>query len=126
MVVECPDRSGALISARLAAEQQCPVWVVPGDAGRWSSRGSNRLLQNTAAPLLSPQELVEHLGPVPCHQVKSAAVALMKALGSGASIEQLRQTLKLTASRLASDLFALQLAGQVVCESGFLWKPCRS
>ena len=125
VVVECPDRSGALISARLAAEQQCPVWVVPGDAGRWSSRGSNRLLQNTAAPLLSPQELVEHLGPGPCHQVKATAVALMKALGSGASIEQLQQTLKLPAGRLASDLLALELAGQVVCESGFLWKPCR-
>ena len=126
VVVECPDRSGALISARLAAEQQCPVWVVPGDAGRWSSRGSNRLLQNTAAPLLSPQELVEHLGPGPCHQVKATAVALMKALGSGASIEQLQQTLKLPAGRLASDLLALELAGQVVCESGYLWKPCRS
>ncbi len=126
VVVECPDRSGALISARLAAEQQCPVWVVPGDAGRWSSRGSNRLLQNTAAPLLSPQELVEQLGPGPCHQVKATAVALMKALGSGASIEQLQQTLKLPAGRLASDLLALELAGQVVCESGFLWKPCRS
>ena len=125
VVVECPDRSGALISARLAAEQQFPVWVVPGDAGRWSSRGSNRLLQNTAAPLLSPQELVEHLGPGPCHRVKATAEALMKALGSGASIDQLQQTLNLPAGRLASDLLALELAGQVVCESGFLWKPCR-
>jgi DNA processing protein len=125
VVVECPDRSGALISARLAAEQQCPVWVVPGDAGRWSSRGSNRLLQNAAAPLLSPKELVEHLGPGPCHQANATAPALVKALGAGASIEQLQQTLKLPAGRLASDLLELELAGQVVCESGFLWKPCR-
>ena len=49
----------------------------------------------------------------------------MKALGAGASIEQLQQTLKLPAGRLASDLLELELAGQVVCESGFLWKPCR-
>ena len=125
VVVECPDRSGALISARLAAEQQCPVWVVPGDAGRWSSRGSNRLLQNAAAPLLSPKELVEHLGPGPCHKANATAPALVKALGAGASIEQLQQTLQLPAGRLASDLLELELAGQVVCESGFLWKPCR-
>merc|ERR1711995_225621 len=125
VVVECSDRSGALISARLAAEQQCPVWVVPGDAGRWSSRGSNRLLQNAAAPLLSPKELVEHLGPGPCHKANATAPALVKALGAGASIEQLQQTLKLPAGRLASDLLELELAGQVVCESGFLWKPCR-
>ncbi|QNI92508.1 DNA recombination-mediator protein A [Synechococcus sp. BOUM118] len=125
VVVECPDRSGALISARLASEQRCPVWVVPGEAGRWSSRGSNRLLQNAAAPLLSPKELVEHLGPGPCHKANATAPALVKALGAGASIEQLQQTLKLPAGRLASDLLELELAGQVVCESGFLWKPCR-
>ena len=125
VVVEYPDRSGALISARLAAENQFPFWVIPGDAGRWSSRGCNRLLQNKAAPLLSPQELVEHLGPGPCHQVKATAEVLMKALGSGTSIEQLQQTLKLPAGRLASDLLPLELAGQVVCESGFLWMPFR-
>ncbi len=125
VVVECPDRSGAFISARIAAEQQFPIWVVHGDAGRWSSRGSNRLLQNTAASLLSSLELVEHLGPEPCHQTKFSDLALMKALGSGASIEQLQKTLELPGGRLAIYLLALELAGQVVCESGFLWKTCR-
>ena len=52
VVVECPERSSALISARLAEQRSCPVWVVPGDALRWSARGSNALLQNQAAPLL--------------------------------------------------------------------------
>ena len=75
--------------------------------------------------MLSPQELVEHLGPGPCHQVNDTAPALVKALGAGASIEQLEQTLQLPAGRLASELLDLELAGQVVCESGFLWKPCR-
>jgi DNA processing protein len=68
---------------------------------------------------------VEHLGPGPCHKANATTPALVKALGAGASIEQLQQTLKLPAGRLASDLLELELAGQVVCESGFLWKPCR-
>ena len=125
VVVECPERSGALISARLAAEHQCPVWVVPGDAGRWSSRGSNRLLQDQAAPLLSPQDLVAHLGPGPCQRNTSSAPALVQALGAGASLDDLERSLGVPAGRLSSELLALEMAGQVVCESGFLWKPCR-
>ena len=100
VVVECPERSGALITARLAQELQCPVWVVPGDAGRWSSRGSNALLQDQAAPLLSPSALIRHLGAGPLHQPSSAAgrqnhqglplsrrhLALLNALGDGSSL----------------------------------------
>ena len=65
VVVECPERSGALISARFAAQLQCPVWVVPGDARRWSSQGSNALLRNQASPLLEASELAKHLGAGP-------------------------------------------------------------
>ena len=32
VVVECPERSGALITAKFASQPQCPVWVVLGDA----------------------------------------------------------------------------------------------
>ena len=47
----------------------------------------------------------------------------MKALGSGVSIEQLRQTLNQTAGRLAGDLLARNWQDSWCSESGFLWKP---
>ena len=65
VVVECPETSGSLLSAQIAHTQNCPVWVVPGDALRWSSKGSNRLLQEGATPLLTPESLIASLGPGP-------------------------------------------------------------
>ena len=139
VVVECPERSGALISARLAEERSCPVWVVPGDALRWSARGSNALLQNQAAPLLSADALVRHLGPGPLlkHEPEQAPspsplnperveqLQLLQAMASGASLEDLSIRLGRSPAALARQLLEMERLGSAVCESGYLWRPCR-
>jgi DNA processing protein len=83
VVVECPERSGALITAKFASQLQCPVWVVPGDARRWSSRGSNELLRNQASPLLTPADLADHLGEGPLMSASTSVAqdALLAAIG---------------------------------------------
>ncbi|WP_370631169.1 hypothetical protein [Synechococcus sp. MU1642] len=55
LVVVYPQRSRALIWARWARRMQCPVWVVQGDARRWSCRGSNALLWDGATALFTPR-----------------------------------------------------------------------
>ena len=127
VVVECPERSGALISARLAAELHCPVWVIPADAARWSARGSNRLLREQASALLAPEDLIDHLGHGPRLPLTKASsqIGLLQALGEGASLDDLALRLQRPSASLAQDLLALELSGQVLCESGFLWKASR-
>lgn len=49
LVVEAPERSGALITARLAAEQGRDVFVVPGNIDVAACAGSNGLLRDGAA-----------------------------------------------------------------------------
>lgn len=128
VVVECPERSGALISAKFASQLQCPVWVVPGDARRWSSRGSNALLRNQASPLLTTADLAKHLGagPLMAASTTVAQVDLLEAIGDGASIEMLQQRLGPKADHLSSRLLALECQGQLVCEAGHLWRRRRS
>jgi DNA processing protein len=131
VLVECPDRSGALHSAQLAWEQQLPLWVVPGDACRLSARGSNRWLGRGATLLLEPGDLIRQLEvgplgsrPAPVRGAQPPDPELLQALAGGASLEQLCLALEQPASALAPRLLALELAGVVRSEPGLNWRPC--
>jgi DNA processing protein len=65
LVVEAPDRSGALITARLAAEQNRDVLAVPGPITSRASRGCNQLIRDGARLIQSIDDILEELGPVP-------------------------------------------------------------
>ncbi len=132
VVVECPEDSGALHSARLAWDQALPIWVVPADAGKRSAAGSNRLLSGMASPLLDPADLLRQLGPGPLQRSVSAggpAAAgcsdpeLLAAVGHGASLEQLCLALEQPVAAVSSRLVALELAGAVRAQPGLCWRP---
>ena len=59
IVIEAPERSGALITARLALEQGRDVYAVPGRLDERLSAGCNALIRDHAADLLTdPIQLV--------------------------------------------------------------------
>jgi DNA processing protein len=60
-VVEAADRSGALITARLAAEQGKDVFAVPGMVNSPLSQGTHRLIQQGAKLVCSAREVVEEI-----------------------------------------------------------------
>ena len=59
VVVEAPEKSGALITARHGAECGRDVWAVPGPLAMPECRGSNRLLADGASVLWDVTEFVE-------------------------------------------------------------------
>jgi len=61
IVVEAGETSGALITAEFAAEQGRDVFAVPGSILAPQSRGTNRLIQNGALPLLDPEDVLQTL-----------------------------------------------------------------
>lgn len=66
LVVEAPKKSGALITARQAADQGRDVFVVPGNLGVASCEGSNQLLRDGAIPVTCGWDLMseyEHRYP---------------------------------------------------------------
>lgn len=59
LVVEAPERSGALITAERAAEQGRDVFVVPGNIDMPSCAGSNALLRDGAIAVSSGWDVLE-------------------------------------------------------------------
>ena len=60
LVVEAPEKSGALNTARHAFSQGRDMFAVPGNLGVDSCLGSNALLQEGAYPALSGWDVVKH------------------------------------------------------------------
>ena len=66
LVVEAPEKSGALITARQAADQGRDVFVVPGNIDVYSCAGSNALLRDGAIAVGSGWDVVseyQHMYP---------------------------------------------------------------
>ncbi len=79
LVVEAPDRSGALITARLAMEQNREVLALPGPVTSRASRGCNQLIRDGAKLVQTVDDILEELGPMRApvmtpsgHQVRHA------------------------------------------------------
>ncbi len=61
VVIEAGETSGALITAEFAAEQGREIFAVPGSIFAPQSKGTNKLIQNGAQPLLTANDLMQAL-----------------------------------------------------------------
>lgn len=76
VVVEAGERSGALVTAALAADQGRDVYAVPGPIDRPQSRGANRLIADGAGVVLSGAELASAIAAERALDRAAARVAL--------------------------------------------------
>ena len=72
LVIEAGEKSGALITANIALEQNREVFAVPGNIFSSKSFGTNSLIQEGAKLVLSTQDIIDELRPQLTHLKKVA------------------------------------------------------
>jgi DNA processing protein len=76
VIVEAGERSGALITAKFAAEQGRDVFAVPGSILHPGSIGCNTLIQQGAIPLLNINDILTHLSLEQIHSQQAARATI--------------------------------------------------
>ncbi|MEE8311404.1 MAG: DNA-processing protein DprA [Candidatus Binatia bacterium] len=130
VIVEAGERSGSLVSARLAAEQGREVFAVPGNIDSPTSAGANALIRDGAVPLLAPAQVLEvcgieaavapedAAGGGECSSDKpfdgNASTAVVAALDpSGSHLDDVAEAVGLDGARVMELLTSLELGGFV-------------
>jgi DNA processing protein len=126
VVVEAPDRSGALLTAAAAIDYGREVFAVPGQIDSIASRGCNRLIADHQATIVtSAAALLHRIGAEPGSRPVSVTslsdaegMVLNSLLQRPASIEELIGRTRLATGPLASTLTLLEARGLVESYGG--------
>ncbi|MCL1926539.1 MAG: DNA-processing protein DprA [Syntrophorhabdaceae bacterium] len=122
IVAEAPERSGALITARLALEQGREVMAVPGNPWFTHTAGSNRLLRDGASLACSAADVLGALGVcLPASHGKLAS-RILDFLDKERHAEEIASALSVKMPELLAALMELELTDLVVKRTGSYYK----
>jgi DNA processing protein len=123
IVIEAGETSGALITDEFAAEQGREVFAVPGNILAPQSKGTNKLIQQGALPLLSVDDIMQTLNLTRVGQHKAARKALpadeveaklLTAMGEEPlHVDEIRNRNGLPVEKVSATLVMMELKGMV-------------
>ena len=127
LVVEAAERSGSLITARLAGEQGRDVYAIPGSIHSPLSRGCHSLIRDGAALVESESDILAEIGhsfpparePESAEDPKDDAGVLISAMGyDPVAVDTMIRRSGLTADKVCSILLRLEMQGLVKAVTG--------
>ena len=123
VVIEAGETSGALITAEFAAEQGREIFAVPGNILAPQSKGTNKLIQQGAIPLLNASDIMQTLNLTRVGQHKAARKALpadeveaklLDTMGEEPlHIDEIRNQTGLPVEKVSATLVMMELKGMV-------------
>jgi len=125
LVSEAGHRSGAMLTALDAVDQNRDVFAIPGRVVDKQSVGTNRLIRNGAVPVATGEEIIQAINPKlfnPLQRVQKklsvelseAEQKIMENLGSDpVHIDQLANQMEMEITSLLQQLLSLELKNAV-------------
>lgn len=129
LVVEAAERSGSLITARLAMTFGKPLMAVPGLVTNKVAEGTNNLIKNGKATMVtSAEDILKEMG-LGVGQMKmefgksTLKNPILEALESGEKgVDELARILKMPVSKLMEEILSLELDCLIEEKSGKYFK----
>lgn len=119
LVVEAPERSGALITARFAVEENRDVFAIPGPLFSPNTAGVHRLIQDGAKLVAGASDIIEELGltrRTPRERAETILTdeterTILTLLGEPASVDDIKEKTNMPTPAIISCLSLLELKG---------------
>ncbi|MDO8481727.1 MAG: DNA-processing protein DprA [bacterium] len=125
LVIEAKERSGSLITARLTAEYNRDLLVVPGSIFSAESRGTHQFLKLGATPVTEPGDILRALGikfeekkKISSKDLNEEEARVMKIISDPCSRDELIRALGLPISEANILLSTMEIKGLIVEELG--------
>lgn len=125
VIIEAPEKSGALATAGFAAEQGREIFVVPGPVNHPNYRGSHGLIRDGARLVTSADEILQDLGlrtikergadhlPLAENEAQRKIMESLKNAGRPLSIDEIISFAKLEPQVVNRELTLLSLRGAI-------------
>lgn len=130
LVIEAPEKSGSLVTANLALEQDREVFVLPGPVQHPNYFGSHNLIRAGARLVTKPEEILEDLGmasavsdfsaPKPENLTLPESL-ILRAISSesrGVLVDKIQEITKMSVLDLNRHLSFLEIKGLIKEEAG--------
>lgn len=119
LLIEAAEKSGALITARLALDYNRDVFVVPGSIFSITSKGAHKLMRQGAMPITSTEDLLSELGlgsetkQLPLSDLTVLETQILEILREPTPRDELIEELALPASEANAALIAMEIKGLI-------------